>query len=126
MRFPGLTPHAGKESNRLKEVEAAIKHSPDKVRTEHLDPSQDSRETLVLPVLKQMPIDRLVAATGMHKRNLFAMCAGEWLPHPRSRRALIAITRSSTREHLRESGINPRLNDLAGCAACCARTFGQG
>lgn len=72
--------HIGKESNRLEAVEAGIEHDPDEVWTEYQDPRCDPWWTLVLPVLRQMPIDRLVAATGLHRRSLFAIRAGERRP----------------------------------------------
>ncbi len=61
--IPELTTHVGKESNKFEEVEAGIEHNPDEVWTAYADPGRDPWETLVLPVLKQLPIDRLVDAT---------------------------------------------------------------
>lgn len=44
-----------KEANRLKEGETGSEHSVGEVWTECRDPRRDPWETLVLPVLKQVP-----------------------------------------------------------------------
>jgi hypothetical protein len=111
--LPALTAHVGKESNRLEEVELGLEHDPDEVWTEYRDPSRDPWATLVLPVLKQMPIERLVDATGMHRRSLFAIRAEERVPHPRNRQALIAAAGAFARERLQEARTNPPVDEVA-------------
>lgn len=115
--IPELTTHVGKESNRLEEVEAGIEHSPDEVWTEYDDPSRNPWKKLVLPVLRQMPIDRLVVATGMHRRSLFAIRAGERLPYSKNRQQLIAAAGAYARGQLLGAGVEPTNDDIATCAA---------
>ena len=113
--------HVGKEANKLEEVEAGLEHDPDEVWTEYRDPGRDPWATLVLPVLWQMPIDRLVAKPGLHRRSLFATRAGERRPHPRNRQALLAAAGAFTNERLRDSALGPSLEDLSAiCAPWCS------
>ena len=109
--------HIGKETNRMEEVEAGIEHSPDEVWNEYTDPGRDPWPTLILPILRQMPIERLLAATGLHQRSLFAIRAGERLPHFRNRNQLIAVASRFAKERLRETGLQPPIDDSAACAA---------
>lgn len=113
---PELTPHVGKESNRLEEVEAGIEHSPEEVWTEYQDPGRDPWATLVLPVLRQMPIERRVEATGLHRRSLFALRAGERRPHPGNRQVLVAAAGAYAREQLLGAGIEPTSDNITTCA----------
>ncbi len=121
LSLPELMTHVGKESNLLEEVEAGLEHDPDEAYTAYADPHRDPWRTSVLPVLKQMPIDRLVTATGLHRRSLFAIRAGERLPHPHNRQALTAEAGAFARERLAEVAIEPPGGDLAACAAFLER-----
>ena len=118
--LPELTTHVGKESNKLEEVEAGLEHDPDEVWTEDADPERDPWRTLVLPMLRAMPIARLVAETGLHRRTFFALRAGERLPHPRNRQALIETAGAFARERLEEAGVETSADDPAACAAYLA------
>jgi hypothetical protein len=117
--LPDLTAHVGKESNLLEEVEAGLEHDPDEVWTAYADPRRDPWRTLVLPVLRQMPMAAL-DGQGLHRRSPFAIRAGERLPHPRNRQALIAAAGAFARRRLQEAGIEPPTEDVAACAACLA------
>ena len=92
-----LTTHVGKESNRLEEMEAGVGHDPGEVQTEYHNRKRDPWRTVVLPVLRLMPMSEL-EGLGMHRRSLFAVRAGVRLPHPRNRRVLIAAAATLTRE----------------------------
>ena len=118
--IPELTTHVGKESNRLEEVEAGLEHDPDEVWTEYRDPGRDPWGTLVMPVLRQMPIDRLVEGTDLHRCSLFAIRAGERIPHPKNRQALLAAAGAFVRECVAEAGIELVTDNLAVCAVYLA------
>jgi hypothetical protein len=108
--------HVGKEANKFEEVEAGLEQDPEVIYTEYHDPRRDTWRTLVLPVLKQMPIENLVAATGLHRRSLFALRSGERLPHPRNRGALISTTSQFARQKLSEQGIAPSCDNFISLA----------
>ena len=111
-----LTTHVGKESNKLEEVGAGVEHDPDEVWAEYVDAKRDPWRTVVLPVLRLMPVAEL-EGLGMHRRSLFAVRAGERLPHPRNRQLLTQAAGAFAREHLAEAGIDPPYDDLTACAA---------
>jgi hypothetical protein len=48
--------HVGKEANKLEAVEAGLEHDPEAVYTEYISSKYDPWRTLVLPVLKQIPM----------------------------------------------------------------------
>lgn len=78
---PAFLVHVGKESNKLEEVEAGVEHNPDEVWTEYADPKRDPWVTIVLPVLKQIPLSGLAEATGLSERAVRAIRNGH--SHPR-------------------------------------------
>jgi hypothetical protein len=119
--IPELTTHVGKESNRLEEVEAGLEHDPDEVWTEYRDPGRDPWETLVLPVLKQVPAKQLAEATGLAVSTVKAARNGRTHPHGRNRQALIHAAAVFSRERLREFGIPSPTDDLA-CIALMTST----
>jgi len=49
--------HAGKEANRLKEVDAGLVHDADAVQTEYERPGRSKWDILVLPRLRSLPWD---------------------------------------------------------------------
>ena len=53
----------GKESNRLEEVEAGLVHDEHSVYTEYPDPRRDEWQTRILPMLKKIPLAKLVNIT---------------------------------------------------------------
>jgi hypothetical protein len=112
--------HLGKEANKLEEVEAGLEHDPDEVWTAYADPRRDPWRTLVLPALRRMPMAEL-EELGMHRRSLFAIRAGERLPHPRNRQRLVAAAGAFARERLEEAGVEPPADDLAACATFLLR-----
>ena len=63
----------GKEPNRLEEVNAGLVHDPEEVYTAYEDPSHGPWQTLVRPVLKQIPVRRLQGETGMSPSQLKAI-----------------------------------------------------
>jgi hypothetical protein len=75
----------GKESNSLEDVDAGMVHSAEDVYTEYSDPSRDEWQTLILPVLKKMPLAELVAKTGLSRRALIDLRAGRSRLHARNR-----------------------------------------
>lgn len=109
--------HVGKEANKLEKVEAGLEYDPEVIYTEYLHPDRNERRLMVLPVLREMPIDRLIVATGMHHRSLFAIRAGERLPHSNNRQQLIAAAGAYARGQLLGAGVEPTSDDIATCAA---------
>lgn len=114
--IPALTTHVGKESNKLEEVEAGIEHDPDEVWTEYRDPRRDPWETLVLPVLKQIPAKRLAVKTGLALRTVKAARNGHTKPHSQNRQVLTRAAAAFAREQLQEFGIQSPTDDLTYCA----------
>ena len=110
-----LTTHVGKESNKLEKVEAGVEHDPDEIWTECVDAKRDLWRTVVRPVLRMMTLVKL-EGLGLHRRSLFAVRAGERLPHPRNRQVLIEAAGTFARERLSKSGIEPPYDDLSACA----------
>ncbi len=108
----------GKESNRLEEVNAGLVHDPEEVYTAYEDPSHGPWQTLVRPVLKQIPVRRLQGETGMSPSQLKAIRNGHALPHFTHREAHIRGVGAWAREHLpHPAGMHVRLGDLEARAA---------
>jgi hypothetical protein len=89
--------YIGKESNGLEDVESGMVHSAENIYTEYPDPRRGEWQTVILPVLKLMPLSELVAKTGMSRRALIDLRAGRSRPHPRNEKLLKGfICRSQT------------------------------
>ena len=65
-----LLRYIGKESNSLEAVEAGLIHSEAGTYTEYVDQSRDEWSTIILPVLKAMPLAELIEKSGLSRRAL--------------------------------------------------------
>jgi len=54
---------------------------------------------------------------GLHRRSLFAIRAGERVPHPRNRRTLTEHAAAFAKTRLKHAGQVPPPDDLVACAA---------
>jgi hypothetical protein len=113
--------HGGKESNRLEEVEAGLVHDPEEVYTEYEDLEHGPWQTLVLPVLKRIPVRRLQEQTGMSPSQLKAIRNGHALPHHSNREALLRVAGAFAREQLDADRKHPPAGDIEVCAAYLAQ-----
>jgi hypothetical protein len=80
----------GKESNKLEEVEEGGVPDVSDVYTEYPDPRRDDWTNQILPVLKAMPLSRLMLQSGLSRATLQAIRAGR-RPHPNNRLRLASI-----------------------------------
>ncbi len=87
----GLVKYIGKESNSLEDVEAGVVHSAQAVYTEYSDPRRDEWQTIVLPLLRRVPLSLLVELSGMSRRAVIDFRAGRSRPHRKNREMLTAI-----------------------------------
>jgi len=60
-----------------------------------------------------------IVGLGLHRRNLFALRAGDRLPHPCIRLALTERAAVFARARLREAGQTLPADDMVACAASC-------
>jgi hypothetical protein len=89
----GLIKYLGKESNNLEEVESGMVHSPENIYTEYSDPSRDEWETVILPVLKKLPLAELITRSGLSRRALIDLRSGRSRPHPKNLSMLISLVK---------------------------------
>lgn len=85
--------YIGKESNNMEEVGVGMIHSAENVYTAYDDPRRDEWQTKVLPRLKKVPLPLLVKLTGMSRRALLDLRAGQSRPHQKNQELLVSITR---------------------------------
>jgi hypothetical protein len=97
--------HVGKESNRLEEVEAGLVHDPDEVYTTYHDPEHEAWQTLVVPVLKQMPRRRLMEQSGLDRSSITRIRTGHRVPHHAVRDGLIHMAAEISRAGLQARGM---------------------
>ncbi len=64
-------------------------HDLDEVLTEYKDPKRDTWVTEVLPRLRITPVQDLVETTGLSRREIFRIRAGNATPRPDAKRALL-------------------------------------
>ncbi len=79
--------YIGKESNRLEEVEEQSLADPTAAYTIFSDPRRDDWATKVLPELKYVRLSDLEAETGLNRRTLQRVRAGQ-RPHAKNRAIL--------------------------------------
>jgi len=82
----------GKESNRLEEAEAGSIHSRGDVYTEYPDERRDEWATTILPIIKTMPMQKLMKLSGLSRSTLQAIRAGR-RPHAKNQAILAGIAR---------------------------------
>jgi hypothetical protein len=83
--------YIGRESNRLEEMEAGVIHSPESVYTEYPDPNRDEWQTMILPILKNIPIAALMRVSGRSRSMLVKALAGRSRPRRRNQELLKSI-----------------------------------
>jgi len=83
--------YIGRESNLLEEIEAGVIHSPESVYTEYPDPNRDEWETIILPVLKKIPIAALMRVSGRSRSMLARALAGRSRPRKTNQELLKSI-----------------------------------
>jgi hypothetical protein len=89
--------YIGKESNQLEAVDAGLIHSDKNIYTEYVDKNRDEWQTKILPVLKRMPLSRLISESGLCRRALLDIRAGRNRPHPKNQDRLTTIARNNGR-----------------------------
>jgi len=83
--------YIGRESNRLEEMEAGVIHLPESVYTEYPDPNRDEWQTMILPILKNIPIAALMRVSGRSRSMLVKALAGRSRPRRRNQELLKSI-----------------------------------
>ncbi len=86
--------YIGKESNKLEEVEESCVPPESDVYTVFQDPRRDDWETSVLPQLRQLLLCQLQERSGLDRRTLQRIRAGQ-RPHPKNRALLTRIVRGA-------------------------------
>jgi len=95
VRLGGLT-YIGKESNALEQVLLGLVHSRRAIQPTYQPPQQSMWDLLVRPILQRIPLQRLVAATGLSSRAIRYHWNGKRHPSP-------AVEDRLTREAIREA-----------------------
>ena len=85
----------GKESNQLEAVDAGLIHCDKNIYTEYVDQSRDEWQTKILPVLRRLPLSRLITESGLSRRALLDIRAGRSRPHPKNQERLEVFVRFS-------------------------------
>ena len=88
--------YIGKESNHLEAVDAGLIHSENSIYTEYVDQSRDEWQAKILPVLKRLPLSRLISESGLSRRALLDIRAGRSRPHAKNLERLTAIIRTQS------------------------------
>jgi hypothetical protein len=114
--------HVGKESNRLEEVQAGLIHDPEEVYTEYADPDHDAWQTVVVPVLKQVPRALLVEKTGLNRSTITRLRNSGQRPHRKHRELLVRAAANFARERLLAAG--RELPHKEGALEICAAYLG--
>jgi hypothetical protein len=90
--------YVGKESNQLEAVDAGLIHSDKNIYTEYVDKNRDEWQTKILPVLKRLPLSRLIDESGLSRRALLDIRAGRSRPHVKNQECLTGICRNEVEE----------------------------
>jgi hypothetical protein len=105
--------YIGKESNKLEETEDGLIHDLDEVLNEYHDARGDVFTTLVLPVLRTMPLRVIVAESGLNPSTAKRIRAGGQRPHPRNLATLSQVAARYARAELARSGRSASPHDAA-------------
>jgi hypothetical protein len=95
--------YTGKESNRLEDVLHGLIADEDEVTNEYRDPNNDPFVLFVVPVLKSMRRERLVALSDMHADSVKRILAGR-VPRAKVRERLTSIAAEHARKVLSSRG----------------------
>jgi hypothetical protein len=109
--------YIGKETNQREEATSGLVHDLDEVLNQYGDPEQDTFSTLVVPVLREMPVADVARAAKRSPRSIKADRAGDAMPRPATREALVKIAASYARDRLVALGVEPARNDPSVIAA---------
>lgn len=109
--------YVGKESNRLEEVQAGLVHDPEEVLTVISDPHRGAWLKLVLPVLRDCPLNYLTKRTGRSASTLRRIRAGVTRPSPDFAPALIHAAGGFARRQLKAWSMQAPTGDLVACHA---------
>jgi hypothetical protein len=80
------------------------------------DGSRDAWRRYVPPILRELPVAKIVGLSGLSERSIESARAGTPPSKKQSRDRLAEIAADYARERLRERGIEPQRRDLAACA----------
>lgn len=83
----------GKESNNLEEVDAGLVHHERNVYTVYADRKRDYWSTVVVPVLKRLPLKTWERESGKPRRILIDARLGRRRPHQRHQELLVSVAR---------------------------------
>ena len=83
--------YIGKESNRLEDVEHGLVHDLDEVLETYIDLHADPWLTVIVPILKTMPLAELKRLTGLSERHLIELRKGKARPLPAARKLLTRV-----------------------------------
>jgi hypothetical protein len=100
MVSPSRLVHVGKESNKLEEVKAGLEHDPESIWTEYADFGRDPWVTDVLPILKQMRLADLAAATGLSERALRALRNSRAIPRQVNKQKITNAVNNSLEDEI--------------------------
>lgn len=84
----GSLAYAGKESNRLEEVQQGLLHSWKEAREIHLPPGLSAWDLIYLPAIRRVPIKRLASLTGKVPRLIRYWWKGLRRPKPATEKVL--------------------------------------
>jgi hypothetical protein len=98
---PGSLARGGsKESNLLDEIQAGLIGDEELVLTEYRDEKLDPFVVAVLPVLREIPLGRLVAETGLHPSTIKRIRSGAVRASEMSRELLTRAAGMHARQRL--------------------------
>jgi hypothetical protein len=101
----GFIGHIGKEGRQLGEREAGLVLDPMDVTYEYDNPADDTFETLVVPVLRQLPVAEIAQQTGLSERTIKRVRADTRTARRSTRGSLTDFAVRHARRELRAIGI---------------------
>jgi hypothetical protein len=113
--------HVGKEANQLDERQAGLAHDPEETLNEYGAPQRDDFRTLVVPVLRELPVTDVAKATGLSERTIKRVRAGGVTPHAANRAKLTAHAVHHARRELCAAALSPPRDDHAAVAQFLSR-----
>jgi hypothetical protein len=88
--------YISKESNSLEEVNEGLIHAEQNVYTEYPDPRRDEWQLKTLPILKRIPLAMLIDGSGLSRRALLDIRAGNSRTHAKNMKRLLKIAQTSS------------------------------
>lgn len=105
--------YIGKESNKLEEIEDGYIHDLGEVLNEYTDARGDVFTTLVLPVLRKMPLQVIVRESRLNPSTVKRIRAGRQRPHPHNLTTLSQVAARHARARLGQAGVPAPPDDAA-------------